>query len=62
MSGIHSHSHFSHRPQQSPDHNHLNTDHPHLQPLIGTPSNTRSTQTLIVRSTIHYPELCLTPL
>ncbi len=53
LSGIHSHSH---RPQQSPDHNHLNTDHPHLQPSISTPSNTRFTQTLIVRSTVHYPE------
>ncbi len=61
VSGIHNHSHPSHRPQQSPDHNHLSTDHPHLQPLIITPSNTRFTQTLIVRSTVHYPELTPDP-
>ncbi len=40
----------------SPDNNHLTTDHLHLQPPISTPSNTRFTQTLIVRSTAHYPE------
>ncbi len=28
------HSHLSHQPQQSPDHNHLSSDHPHLQSLI----------------------------
>ncbi len=54
LTGIH--SHLSHRPKQSPDHNHLNTDHPNLQPSISTLSNTRFTQTLIVRSTVHYPE------
>ncbi len=36
LSGIHSHSHLSHRPQQSPDHNHLSSDDPHLQSLIST--------------------------
>ncbi len=42
------------------DHNNhqitMNTNHPHLQPSISTPSNTRFTQTLIVWSTVHYPE------
>ncbi len=36
VSGIHSRSHLSHRPQQSPDHNHLPSDYPHLQSLIST--------------------------
>ncbi len=53
FSRIHSHSYLSHRPQQSADHNHLNSDHPYLQPSIRTPSNTRFTQTLIVRSTLN---------
>ncbi len=53
LSGIHSHSHL---PQQSPDHNHLTTDHPHLQSSISTPSKTRFPQTLIVRSAVHYSE------
>ncbi len=57
VSGIHSHCHLSHRPEQSPDHSHLSTDHPYLQPLIITPTNTFFTQILIVWSTIHCPEL-----
>ncbi len=44
------------RSTTSPDNIHLTTDHLHLQPPISTPSNTRFTQTLIVRSTTHYPE------
>ncbi len=57
VSGIHSHCHLSHRPEQSPDHSHQSTDHPYLQPLIITPTNTFFTQILIVWSTIHCPEL-----
>ncbi len=55
-----SHNHLTHWPQHSPDHNHLITDHPHLQSSISTPSNTRSSQCLIVRSTVHLLELSLT--
>ncbi len=56
MSGFpHRHSHLSHWSQHSPDHNHLNTDH--LQSAISTPSYTHVTQTLIIRSTVHIPEL-----
>ncbi len=43
------------QPQQSPDHNLLNTDHPHLQPSFSTPSKTRFTQTLVVQATAHHP-------
>ncbi len=58
MSGFpHRHSHLSHWSQHSPDHNHLYTDHPHLQSAISTPSYTHVTQTLIIRSTVHIPEL-----
>ncbi len=42
--------------RHTPDPYHLSTDHPHLQPLIITPSNTTLSLTLIVRSTVHYPE------
>ncbi len=35
-----SHSHCHRRQQQSPDHNHLSSNHPHLQPLISTPIST----------------------
>ncbi len=35
-------------PQHSPDHNHQITDHSHLQSSISTPTNTRSSQCLIV--------------
>ncbi len=56
MSGIpHCLSHLSHQPLHSPDHR--NTDHPHLQPAIKHSIYTRFTQTLIVRSTVHLPEL-----
>ncbi len=57
VSGIHSHSHLSHRPQQSPDHNHLSSDHPHLQSLISTHQlpfkYTLPTDTHSVWSTVH---------
>ncbi len=36
VSGIHF-SHLSHQPPQSPDHNHLSSDSPHLSPAIKTP-------------------------
>ncbi len=50
-----SHSLSHRRQQQSPDHCHLSSNHPNLQPLISTRS-----LTLIVRSTVHYPEQYLT--
>ncbi len=59
MSESHSLSHR--RQQQSPDHSHLSSNHPHLQPLISTPISTTRSLTLIVRSTVHYPEQYLTP-
>ncbi len=58
--GGHSPSHR--RPRQSPDHSHLNSNHPHLQLLISTSISTTRSLTLIVRSTVHYPEQCLTHL
>ncbi len=58
LSGIpHCLSHLSHQPLHSPDLNHLNTDHPHMQPAIKHSIYTCFTQTLIVRSTVHLPEL-----
>ncbi len=56
-----SESHSHRRQQQSPDHYHLSSNLPHLQSLISTPISTTLSLTLIVRSTIHYPEQYLTP-
>ncbi len=52
LSEIHSH----HSRQQSPDHNHLTSNHPHLQSLISTPISTRFSLTRIVRSTVYHPK------
>ncbi len=56
-----SHSPSHRRQRQSPDHSHLSSNHPHLQLLISTPISTTRSLTLIVRSTVHYPEPYLTP-
>ncbi len=42
------------RPPDHPDPEH--PDHPHLQPAIKPPIKSCSTQSQIVRSTVHYPE------
>ncbi len=54
-------SHHSHQHPHSPDPNHLITDSPHLPQLIKLPFiKAHSTHMLLVRSTVHYPELYLT--
>ncbi len=56
------HSPSHRRPRQSPDHSHLNSNHPHLQLLISTSISTTRSLILIVRSMVHYPEQYLTHL
>ncbi len=53
--------HFCHLPQHTPDPNHPNSNHLHLQSLIKPAISPHSTLFQAVRSTVHYPELSLTP-
>ncbi len=66
LSESHCHSHCR-QPQppvpnhlQLPDPSHLSFDHLHLRSLISTPIYSTCSLTLIVRSTVHYPERYLT--
>ncbi len=66
MSESHCHSHCRqpqppvHNHLQLPDPSHLSFDHLHLRSLISTPINSTRSLTLIVWSTVHYPERYLT--
>ncbi len=58
MSESHSLSHR--RQQQSPDHSHLSSNHPHLQPLISTPNKYHTLSDTHRPVYVHYPEHYLT--
>ncbi len=52
-----SHCLHNHQPPLTPDHSHLYSDHLHLPSPIKPPIKSRSTQSQIVRSTVHHLEL-----